>query len=503
MFNKITDLINSITMYRLVRNSLFVVVAISFVASFTKFIPYSPTQLAISLALLILVSEISNRLLAKLFTCPTNAESALITSLILFFLFVPPSDLREGTTLVLASLVAMASKYVLSIRQTHLFNPAAIAAVLVPLLGYDPALWWVATPILLPFVAVAGFLVIYKTKRAALAGAFWLTSCIAIFYSNLRFIDNLPEFTLEVLLSWPLVFFSSIMLTEPLTMPPTKKLQIYYGLIVGLLFGLPFQIGPLYGSPEFALVLGNLFAFLVSGKKTVLLTLKRKNRLAEKIYEFVFQTPEQLSFQPGQFLEWTLNTDDTDSRGNRRYFTVASSPTESQIKMAVKVPEKASSFKQELLDLKPGDGILASQLAGDFVLPKDKSEKIVMIAGGIGITPFRSMVKYLIDKKEKRDIVLIYSTSLFEDLVYKDLWQKAEKTIGLKVIFVCSNTDKLPDKWNGHVGRITSGMIKKRIKDFSERTYYLSGPSALVDNYKNLLEKINVKKIVTDYFPGF
>lgn len=491
-------------MYRLVLYGLLALVGNALVASNLGLIPYSLSQILWSLLVLSGLSHIFNRLLAKIFTCPTNAESATITSLILFFLFAPSSNFSGLFTLSVASLVAIASKFIISSRHAHLFNPAAIAAVLLPLFGFEAALWWVATPALLPLTIIVGLLVVYKTKRNALLTAFWLSSILTITYANWRFIDSWLGFGSELLLSWPLVFFSTIMLTEPLTMPPTRKLQIYYGLLVGLFFGLPFHFGLVYSSPELALVLGNFMAFFVSGKKTLFLTLLHKEQLANNIYEFVFRSSAPLRFQAGQYLEWTLTPKTPDSRGNRRFFTIASAPTETEIKVGVKVPSQASSFKQELLQLQPGENIFASQLAGDFILPSDPSEKIVMIAGGIGITPFRSQIKYLLDKQEHRDVVLIYSASRWQELVYQELWQEATKKIGLKLIQLCSGSaENLPKNWPGKMGRVTSKLIRDEISDWRERIFYLSGPSALVDDYKALLEKLGVKKIVTDYFPGF
>jgi glycine betaine catabolism B len=503
MLKKIDQLINSITMYRLVLYSLLALVANSLVASLLGLLPYEPLAILWSLLLLGGLSQFFNRFLAKIFRCPVNAESALISSLILFFLFAPANNWSGLVTLILASLIAMASKFVLNHKQAHLFNPAAVAAVLVPLLGYEAARWWVATPFLLPLTALVGALVIYKTKRGSLVAAFIFTAALSILYTNWKFMESVAAFGSELLFSWPLVFFASIMLTEPLTMPPTKKLQIAYGSLIGLLFGLPFHFGQFYSSPELALIIGNLFAFLVSGKKTLVLTLLRKDQLANNIYEFNFQSREPLRFRPGQYLEWTLTPRAADSRGNRRFFTIASSPTEQDLKVVVKVPDQASSFKQELLKLEPTNQLFASQLAGDFVLPKDPGEKIVMIAGGIGITPFRSQIKYLVDKQERRDVVLIYSASRWQELVYQDLWREAEQKIGLRTILLCSNNQNLPANWQVQTGRVTAALVKKEIPDWRERTFYLSGPSALVNNYKQLLEKMAVKKIVTDYFPGF
>src|SRR5690606_33578640 len=156
--------------------------------------------------------------------------------------------------------------------------------------------------------------------------------------------------------------------------------------------------------------------YIVSPKYKLLLTLKEKVQLAPSIYEFIFSKNIAFTFTPGQYLEWTLPEKSADGRGNRRYFTIASSPTEEDVRLGVKMAaERSSKFKTTLVDMKEGDSLVAGQLSGDFVLPKDKNKKLVFIAGGIGVTPFRSMIQYLLTNREKRDIVLFYACSNAEE----------------------------------------------------------------------------------------
>jgi len=82
--------------------------------------------------------------------------------------------------------------------------------------------------------------------------------------------------------------------------------------------------------------------------------------------------------------------------------------------------------------MKVGDTIVASQLSGEFILPADESKKLVFLAGGIGITPFRSQIKYLIDTKQKRDIILFYSNRTPADIAYKEIFDQAQINFGLK-----------------------------------------------------------------------
>ncbi len=238
-------------------------------------------------------------------------------------------------------------------------------------------------------------------------------------------------------------------------------------------------------------------------KKKLILELKEKTPIAFEVYDFLFKQDQNFKFKAGQYMEWTLGHDGQDARGIRRYLTIASSPTEKDIRMGVKFYPNSSSFKQSMLSLGIGDKIVASQLAGDFVLPKNKDKKLVFIAGGIGITPFRSMIKYLLDTKDKRDIILFYSNYAPADIVYKDVFDQGERQLGIKTIYNITNTP-YPDDWRGERGFIDAQMIKRTVPDYKERTFYLSGSHSMVVAFDEILRKMGIKKrqIKKDFFPG-
>ena len=113
------------------------------------------------------------------------------------------------------------------------------------------------------------------------------------------------------------------------------------------------------------------------------------NRVGIGIDVHRFAPNRKLAFAPGQYMEWTLGHNEPDSRGNRRYFTLASAPTEDELRVGVKFYQNSSTFKQAMLDMDQNSEIVAAQLAGDFVLPHDPQQKCVFIAGGIGIESIR------------------------------------------------------------------------------------------------------------------
>ena len=147
---------------------------------------------------------------------------------------------------------------------------------------------------------------------------------------------------------------------------------------------------------------------------------------------------------------------------------------------------------------------MAGQLAGDFTLPKDKNQKLTLVAGGIGVTPFRSMVKYLIDTNDKRPINVIFANREPSDVIYRDIFDEAKEKLDIKTIYTVTK-NPTNQAWDGYVGYIDGKMIKQQIPDFMERLFYISGSKAMVDNFQNALKEIGVKdkNIKTDFFPGF
>lgn len=482
--------LNSITMYRLVMYCLLCLAALSVVFGFAGFLPYSGWQLLLSLFFLPAACYGFNRVFSRLFRAPANVESSAITGLILFFILAPAETWSDARWLAGIALMAMASKYVFAIRKKHLFNPAALAAVAAGLLGSAAPLWWVGTPFLLLPVTIVGFLIVRKVQRFSLVLSFFGATMVGLFIQSRMLGVAFGELLPQAILSWPTVFFAVVMLTEPLTTPPRRSLQALYGVVVGCLYTARFEIGPLFSTPEFALVLGNLLSFAVSPRQRIVFHLKEKVQTSDSTYDFVFEGDERLLFQPGQYLEWTLPHEQPDNRGNRRYFTIASSPTEPQVRIGVKFYPEQSSFKKKLSSLAVDEVIVGSQCAGSFTLPKDSTRPLIFLAGGIGITPFRSMIRFLLDTGERRTIALFYATKTPGDIAYRELFDAAQQRIGLQVAY-CRT--------------LTADMIQASVPDFRQRIFYISGPRAMVTAFQKTLKELGVPKtaVKTDFFPGF
>lgn len=505
MFKIIDDVLNKVTMYRLVLYYLIFLIIVATLLSSFRLLPFTPIAILASSVFLVLVSLVTNTVFAKTFESVTNFESSYITALILALIIAPPHSFHDFPLLGWAAVLAMSSKYILALGKKHLFNPVAISVMICAFALRESANWWVGTAYMMPFVLAGGLLVVRKTKRSDLVFSFTMTALITICSISIFKGSNIITVAQKAILDSPILFFAFVMLTEPLTTPPTKNLQSVYGAIVGFLFAPQVHLGPLFTTPEIALVVGNIFSYIVSPKEKLTLLLKDRLQIAPDVYDFIFKNDKKLSFAPGQYLEWTLPQKNLDSRGNRRYFTIASSPTEEDLKIGVKFYPNSSSFKKSLGSLPQNGEIIASQLAGEFTLPKDKNKKLVFIAGGIGITPFRSMVKYLLDTREQRPITLMYSNKLASDIVYRDVFDKARQELGIKTIYTITEANQVPAGWQGKVGFIDEAMIKSEVPDFTHSHFYISGPRVMVTTFESVLSKMGIAKnqIKTDFFPGF
>jgi len=500
---KIVDrFLDHITMYRLVLWYLIALLAAAMALSLAGFLPYTPLAIAMSTALVLAVCWLANIVFARVFEVPANRESVYITALIVALIMDPvgPGDIAGIGALVFAAIWAVASKFIFAIGRKHLFNPAAFGVLLPALLLDRPATWWLGgSLLLLPVVMAGGLLMVRKLRRFDLVATFLLATLATILVTTPP--AGYAMAISQTLKYSPIFFFAFVMLTEPLTAPTMRWPRLAFGALVGMLFAPNIHIGDFYLTPEMALLVGNLFAWAISPKGRFVLVLERIEQTAADTFDFVFQAPRRLAFSPGQYLEWTLAMPKSDNRGNRRYFTIASAPGEETVRMGVKFPERLSAFKRQLARMAPGDTIHAAQLAGDFTLPADRNRKLAFIAGGIGITPFRSMLQDLIDRDEARPITVLYGVEYENAIAYRDVLDHARHYLGIPTVFAVANRAR-----QGHYpGRIDARLIRIAIPDFRERTFYISGPQPMVQSVRSTLTRLGVhrSRIKVDFFPGF
>ncbi len=506
MRKAIDDFLNKTTMYRLLIYYLGSLLAVAFVVGLFGNLGFSPVALLVSAAILLAACWVSNRIFAFIFHTPVNHESSFITALILALLITPRFGLYDMTFLVAASGLAMASKYILTITDVHIFNPAALAIAITAFGPRQSASWWIGTAVMLPFVLAGGVLVIRKIRREQMAISFLITAFAATALFTWFGHGNMLTTIKQTALTSPVFFLGFVMLTEPLTSPGTKGKRAWFGVLVGLLVPPQVHLGSFYTSPELALIIGNIFAYIVDPRVRLFPVLTQKLRIAANSVDFVFDPGKRLAYQPGQYMEWTLPHSHIDNRGNRRYFTLASSPTEPTLRLGIKFYEPSSSYKKAMLDMTSRTEIVAAQVAGDFVLPKNRKRKLVFIAGGIGVTPFRSMVKYLIDQHEQRDIIMLYAAKDAQDIAYADVFEQARRELGIPTTYVLARPNPTqPLNAYQREGYIDGGVIRAAVPDYRGRMFYISGSHQMVVAIQDTLNNLGVPKshIKVDYFPGY
>lgn len=509
-------LLGRVSMYRLVTIVLAVLAGVAvLLAAFERLDPsiFGPRDMVATLVVLVGASVGSGLGLALLWRRRPHLESSVITALLLWFLYWPAQDVTTLLWLALAAVLANASKYVLAWRGRHVLNPAAAGAVLLLLLdevlggrvadGPPSTTWWAASESLLPFVAVGAFLVLYRTGHLALAVAFGVPGGLLTFWGVSGFYPDTVSALEYVAYSTPLVFFVGFMLSEPLTLPPRRVQQLGLAVVAAAVFSWPLfsqqlfdepvVLGPFEGTYELALVVVNVIAFGLGQRGGVRLRLRERRPLGGDVQELVFDPVWPLRHRPGQYLELHV-PHRADRRGVRRMFTVASPPDAESVDLAVRVPERASSLKQALVGLRPGDEVTATGVSGDFVWPRGL-RPVVLVAGGIGVTPFLSQLRAGLG----HDAVLVYGVPGTE-VPYRD--ELAET--GVPVVLVSPERPAdLPAGWTHTAGDHVSGaIVRDAVPDLAQRRAYVSGPPRMVSAVARDLRR-HCAGVRTDHFTGY
>lgn len=221
--------------------------------------------------------------------------------------------------------------------------------------------------------------------------------------------------------------------------------------------------------------------------------------VAQNTRTFWFKPQHPLRYVAGQFIELQLPHPNADKRGQKRWFTLSSSPSEPLVSISTKLaPENGSTFKHTLAALKPGAEVTMSEAMGDYVLPKDATLPLVYIAGGIGITPVRSMVKWLLDNGEKRSVHIIYAVRALEEVAFRDIFE----AYGAKLDIVLAEPTA---DWKGMSGRLDGTMLTDLIGLLTDQLVYMAGPEPMVETLEKELKQagINKHKLILDFFPGY
>lgn len=231
----------------------------------------------------------------------------------------------------------------------------------------------------------------------------------------------------------------------------------------------------------------------------------KKEKVAQDAYSFYFERPKGLDFAPGQFLRLTLDISNPDSRGPSRFFSIASSPTEDgYLMIATRIIQ--SAFKKALYSLNGTDVVKITAPFGKFILKENETNHCVFLAGGIGITPFRSMIRNASDKKLSTPITCFTSFRTVQDSMFgKELHEIAKNNPSIKLVETITQPEKSTLPWNGLTGRIDADLIKSHVSDISLAKFYLCGPPNLINGLTDVVRSLEVDddRIFAERFTGY
>ncbi len=507
---RVLGLVGRVSMYRLVLSSLGLLALVALALSFAGLVVPEPFELVVSAVVLVLACGATDLLAQSLLRKPRRLESSLITALILLFVLRPGIEPLALVGLVLAGVVASASKYALAWRGRHILNPAATGATVLTIVSiWAPDLgssaWWVGSPWLAAPVLVLGVLLLLRTDKLPVVAVFWVVAAAVAFsrttlqFQAAGFPVDVPAVLMQVAFSSPFLFLGAFMLSEPLTLPPRRSQQYLIAVVVGVLAGWPLPVGEITLGQERALLLGNLLAFLLCLRTAVRLRVERRRDLTPTVRELTFRAARPFTFHPGQYLELDVPHRRPDARGTRREFSIASAPEDlPEVRIAFKDGSQ-SSYKRALAAVETGSTLAVTGVWGDFVLPSRSTTPVLLVAAGIGVTPFVSQVRHLVATGQDRDVVLVYVVSEAAELAFRDDIAAG----GIRVVVFSRDEPRdLPAGWTwAGPDRVDADGLLRAVPDLAARAAYVSGPPRLITALTPALS--TAKSLTTDAFAGY
>lgn len=524
VWSRALAVLGRVSMYRLVLLALAALAAIAMVLSviglFVAEPPLAPTPLALALTavVLVVVCVLVDAAARRVLSLPLRLESTLITAGILLFVLRPTVEPWGLLGVAVAGAAAMLSKYVLAWRGRHIFNPAAVGAAALAFLslaapGLGSPSWWVGTPAMAAPVMLAGLAVLCRTEKVRVVLVFVI---VAIAVAVLRTSVQYQQFGLSVdmgtilpaiLWSSPFLFLGAFMLSEPLTLPPRRWQQFVVAIVVGVLAGWPLSLGAISLGQDRALLIGNLVAFALafSVRVGMRVTVERRDEPTPRVRELTLRARRGMRFVPGQYLELDVPHHRPDARGTRREFSIVSAPEDLPL-IRIAYRESAdgattarSTYKRALAEVPVGGALSVTGVWGDFVLPKNTAAPLLLVAAGIGITPFVSQLRQQRLAGDDRDIVLIYVASEASDLLFRDELTASGVPV---IVFTRDQPADLPSNWRWARGvRLDADGLVEVVPDLAARHAYVSGPPTLIADLAPALDK--ARSLTTDAFSGY
>ena len=243
-------------------------------------------------------------------------------------------------------------------------------------------------------------------------------------------------------------------------------------------------------------------AVLMADQKSKLI---RREEVAEGTMAFHFEKPSGFTFKAGQFADVTLvDPPETDAEGNTRSFSIASAPFANELVFTTRMRDTA--FKRSLKKVPLATEVKLGSPAGSFTLHKNPTKPAVFLAGGIGITPFLSIVRQAHHDRLPHQLYLFYSNRRPEDAPFLDTLQNLEKT-NPNFHLICTMTEmsKSKKEWKGETVPIDKEMLSRHLAILQDPIYYSAGPPAVVAGMRTMLVSAGVDEddIRTEDFAGY
>jgi ferredoxin-NADP reductase len=226
---------------------------------------------------------------------------------------------------------------------------------------------------------------------------------------------------------------------------------------------------------------------MILNKPYVLSDIKKATRDVTT-FTFKAQDGASIDFSPGMFAMLTY-VDPVTKQKISRAFSIANCPPSGELQFFISMVK--GQFTSKIENAKVGDVYLVSAPYGQFKLESDFGQKLLFIAGGTGLSPFFSMLKYIIGRGAKPDIVLLYSAKYPYDIIEQKALEEMVARLGAKLAITVTRPAE-GDGWTGDTGRIDAGMISGYAPDVKERVSYICGPPEFVKALKNVLLGLGV-----------
>ena len=241
----------------------------------------------------------------------------------------------------------------------------------------------------------------------------------------------------------------------------------------------------------------------VSTRYTV--KLNGREQVAEGTMAFYFEKPNGFEFRAGQALDITLlNPPETDSEGDIRTFSIASPPFEGRLMITTRM--RNTAFKRSLKSMPLGTTVKIEGPSGSLTLHKNSSKPAVFLAGGIGITPFMSILRQAAKDKLPHRLHLFYSNRRPEDAPFLDALTELQTTNpNFHLVATMTGIEKSQQKWTGKTGLIDRKMLADNLSSLQGPIYYTAGPPAMVAAMRQMLITAGADEddIRTEEFSGY